>query len=162
MLDIKTSKLYNNDRTTHTLFLEDEPMSAPASAPRPSRHDLAVAVLWAVSFLATRAFLDHDLQRRLQLAGWIRFLVALVPVIPAALFLRAVIRGISRMDELHRRVHLEALVIAYPLAILLLMTLGLLQLAVDLPVEDWSYRHVWIYLPLFYFGGLALAWRRYR
>jgi hypothetical protein len=43
-----------------------------------------------------------------------------------------------------------------------LMTLGLLQLAVELPVEDWSYRHVWIYLPLFYFAGLGLAWRRYK
>lgn len=138
-------------------------MTTPDSAPqRHARYDLVVTIVWVLTFIATRAFLDHDLQQRLQLAGWIRFLVALVPVLPAALFLRAVIRGIARMDELHRRVHLEALVFAYPLAILLLMTLGLLQLAVDLPVEDWSYRHVWIYLPLFYLGGLALAWRRYR
>ena len=33
------------------------------------------------------------------------------------------------------------------------MTLGLLQLAIDLPPEDWSYRHVWAYLPL-----LLLHW----
>ena len=137
-------------------------MSAPASPTRRFNPDLAVAVLWVVSFLGTRAFLDRELQERLQLAAWIRFVVALIPVIPAALFLRAVIRGIARLDELHRRVHLEALAFAYPLAILLFMTLGLLQLAVDLPVEDWSYRHVWIYLPLFYFVGLGLAWRRYR
>lgn len=66
------------------------------------------------------------------------------------------------MDELHRRVHLEALSIAYPLAILLLVTLGFLQLAIDLPPHDWSYRHVWPLLPCFYFAGLALAWRRYK
>ena len=52
--------------------------------------------------------------------------------------------------------------IAYPLAILLLVTLGFLQLAIDLPAEDWSYRHVWALLPCFYFLVLAIAWRRYR
>lgn len=138
-------------------------MTTPDAAhQRHARYDLLVTIVWVVTFLGTRAFLDHDLQQRLQLAAWIRFLMALIPVIPAALFLRAVIRGIGHLDELHRRVHLEALVFAYPLAILLLMTLGLLQLAVDLPVEDWSYRHVWAYLPLFYIAGLGLAWRRYR
>ena len=44
----------------------------------------------------------------------------------------------------------------------LLMVLGLLQLAVDLSQDDWSYRHLWMLLPLFYFIGLAVAWRRYR
>ena len=87
---------------------------------------------------------------------------ALVPIFPTVLFLWFVVSAIRGLDELHRRVHLEALAIAYPLAILLLVTLGFLQLAIDLPAEDWSYRHVWIYLPCFYFIGLALAWRRYR
>jgi hypothetical protein len=38
----------------------------------------------------------------------------------------------------------------------------LLELAIGLDPKDWSYRHVWIYLPLFYFVGLAIAWRRYK
>jgi len=54
------------------------------------------------------------------------------------------------------------LAFAFPMAILLLMVLGLLQLAIPLSPEDWSYRHVWSFLPLFYFAGLALAWRKYK
>ena len=42
------------------------------------------------------------------------------------------------------------------------MTLGLLQRAIVLPFEDWSYLHVWVYLPVFYFGGIAIASRRYQ
>jgi hypothetical protein len=29
-------------------------------------------------------------------------------------------------------------------------------------MDDWSYRHVWAFLPAFYLGGLALARRRYQ
>ena len=125
---------------------------------RPGYAGLAVVALWGISYIAARFLLDRDLQ----LPQWARLTAALVPIIPSALFLWCIVAGIRELDELHRRVHLEALAFAYPLAILLLMTLGLLQLAIDLPVEDWSYRHVWIYLPLFYFLGYALAWRRYR
>ena len=57
---------------------------------------------------------------------------------------------------------MEALAFAFPLSIFLLMFLGLLQLAVELSPENWSYRHVWVFLPIFYFAGLALAWRRYK
>jgi hypothetical protein len=103
--------------------------------------------------------LDKELQLQ---PTWLRVAAALLPVVPTALFLWVFIAGIRSMDELQRRVHLEALVIAFPLAVLLLMTLGLLQLAITLPIEDWSYRHVWVYLPMFYFLGLAIAWRRYQ
>ncbi len=93
---------------------------------------------------------------------WLRVCVALFPLPFFAGFLWVFISGIRSMDELQRKIQLEALAIAFPLAILLLMTLGLLQRAVDLPFEDWSYAHVWIYLPLFYFGGVAIASRRYQ
>jgi len=97
-----------------------------------------------------------------QLAPWLRVTVALLPIIPTALFLWSVVSRIRSLDELERRIHLEALAIAFPLAILLLWTLGLLQLAINLNPDDWSYRHVWVYLPLFYFIGLAIARRRYQ
>jgi hypothetical protein len=118
----------------------------------------AITLFWLLSFVVARLVLDKDLE----LATWIKVTAALVPVVPTALFLWFVFSALGNLDELHRRVHLEALAIAYPLAILLLVTLGFLQLAIDLPMEDWSYRHVWAYLPCFYFLGLAIAWRRYK
>jgi len=118
----------------------------------------AVAALWAITFLGARLVLDKDFQA----PSWVKVAAALVPILPTALFLWFVVSAIRGLDELHRRVHLEALAIAYPLAILLLVTLGFLQLAIDLPAEDWSYRHVWVYLPCFYFIGLVIAWRRYK
>ena len=118
----------------------------------------AVTALWAVTFLGARLALDKDLQ----LPPWVKVTAALVPILPTALFLWFVVSALRGLDELHRRIHLEALAIAYPLAILLLVTLGFLQLAIELPTDDWSYRHVWVYLPCFYFIGLAFAWRRYR
>jgi hypothetical protein len=124
-----------------------------------SNKALAILVLWAISYLAARAALDTELHLQ---PTWLRVAAALLPVVPTALALWSIAGGLRESDELQRRVHLEALAIAYPLAILLLMTLGLLELAVGLNPQDWSYRHVWIYLPLFYFAGLCVAWRRYR
>lgn len=118
---------------------------------------IGLGALWVFSYFGARVALDN-----FQLDTSLRVVVALLPLVPFALFLWIVITGIRSLDELERRVHLEALGFAFPLAILLLMTLGLLQLAIDLPAEDWGYRHVWSYLPLFYFIGLAIAWRRYR
>lgn len=122
------------------------------------RYGWAIAVLWVITFIAARFLLD----RELALAPWVKLCAALAPVIPMALFLWSAVSGVRSLDELDRQVHLEALVIAYPLAILLLMTLGLLELAIDLPAEDFSFRHVWAYLVLFYLIGLAVSWRRYR
>jgi len=91
----------------------------------------------------------------------VRVVIALAPIPAFATFLWLFIRGIRSADEFERRMHLEALAVAYPLVMLLLMTLALLQRAIDLKFEDWSYAHVWYYLPLFYFLGLALARKRY-
>ena len=121
------------------------------------RYLIMAGVASVLSYLAARSAL-----KGFDLDPWGRVLVVLAPVVPTALFLWLVVANMRSLDELERRVHLEALALAYPLAILLLWTLGLLQLAVDLSPDDWSYRHVWVYLPLFYFLGLALSWRRYR
>jgi hypothetical protein len=42
------------------------------------------------------------------------------------------------------------------------MALALLERAVPLSPQDWSYRHVWFLLPLLYFASLGVARRRYR
>ena len=118
---------------------------------------ISAAVLWALVYFLARWLLDNH-----QLQDGLRVAVALTPILPFAIFLMLMLAGIRQMDELHRKVHLEALAIAFPLTMLLLMLLGLLELVIPLSPEDWSYRHVWQFLPLFYFLGLAFTWRRYQ
>jgi hypothetical protein len=118
---------------------------------------LLVGILWVLIYLLARWLLDSQ-----PLQEGLRIVVALTPILPFAFFLILILAGIRQMDELHRKVHLEALAIAYPLAMLLLMVLGLLELVLPLPMKGWSYREVWQFLPLFYFIGLALTWRRYQ
>jgi hypothetical protein len=126
---------------------------------RSSWAGIALFVGWAAPYMLARLALDKDLALE---SKALRIGAALLPVIPTIAFLWAAAAHIRSLDELHRRVHLEALSIAYPLAVLLLLTLGLLELAVGLNPNDWSYRHVWPFLPCFYFLGLAIAWRRYQ
>ena len=117
---------------------------------------ILTAATWVLVYLLARGLLDNY-----QLREGLRVVVALSPIVPFAFFLVLVLANIRQMDEFHRKVHLEALAIAYPLAMLLLMLLGLLELVIPLAPEDWSYRHVWQFLPLLYFIGLAFTWRRY-
>jgi len=91
-----------------------------------------------------------------------RLAIALIPIVPFAAFIWKFIASLREADELERRIQLEALAIAFPVAIVLLMVLALVQLAVPLNPDDWSYRHVWYFLPIFWLGSLSIARRRYR
>lgn len=115
------------------------------------------AAAWIITYFLARVFVENT-----GLSTGLRLFVALVPIIPFSIFLIAVLVGIREMDELHRRVHLEALAIAFPLTMFLIMLLGLVELVLPLSPDDWSYRHVWQFLPVFYFIGLAFTWRRYQ
>jgi hypothetical protein len=115
-----------------------------------------LGVLWLAMYFAARLLLKN-----LELPTGVRVGIALMPVPVFALYLWQAVRSIRGADEFERQVHLEALAVAFPLTLLLLTTLALMQRAVFLNPEDWGYAHIWIYLPLFYLGGLALARKRY-
>lgn len=112
---------------------------------------------WLLSYVGVRALVEQPVTTS---TTWLVILV-LVPVIPAALFLFYFITGMKELDELQRRIQLEALAFAYPLAMLMVITLGLLEFVVQLNPDDWSYRHLWPYLALFYLLGIIMAKRRY-
>lgn len=112
---------------------------------------VVIASYWAASQAA-----------RLQLPGVLQYGLIAVAVASTVWFLYVETSALRGLDELQRKIQLEALGIAYPIAIGFLMALGLLQKMVVLPPEDLSYRHVWPFLVLFYFVGLGIAARRYR
>ncbi len=114
-------------------------------------------IVWAICYIGALVVL-----REFQVQGWLRVAAALVPILPFVLFLSMVLAQIRSLDEMWRRIHLEALAIAFPLAVLLLMILGLMEMATGLSPDNWSYRHVWIFLPIFYAIGLVSSVRRYK
>ncbi len=54
------------------------------------------------------------------------------------------------------------LAVAFPLSLVLFMTLALLEIALPLDPANWSYRHIWPFLTIFYAAGLTIARRRYQ
>ncbi len=128
----------------------------PSGGRRLASRVLLSGTLSLLLFFAARFALEAT-----ALAAWLRIAIALVPLPAFAWFLWEFVHSVSDGDELERRVQLEALAVAFPLTLLLVMTLGLLQIAVPLPPEDWSYRHIWPLLYVFYMVGLMRARRRY-
>lgn len=118
---------------------------------------LRAGLVWGSTYALSRGLLElmPELDRNL------RVLVALAPIPVFVWFLWIWMKGVASMDELQRRIELEALSFAFPICVVLLMTLGLLELAVPLNPDDWSYRHVWAMMPALYYAGLWRAKRKY-
>jgi hypothetical protein len=117
---------------------------------------LVRGALWASMYLVARGLLRLDIE-----STPLRVAIALLPMPWFVWYLWTWFQGAAAMDELQRRIELEALGFAFPAAVVYLMTIGLLDIAVALPPEDFSLHHVWFMLPLLYYVGLWRAKRRY-
>ena len=86
----------------------------------------------------------------------LRALLALLPVAPIALVMRAIIRYIRDADELQRRIELEAVSISTALVSLLYMSGGFLQAArvIDVPA---SAAMIWVFPLVCLCYGVAKA-----
>lgn len=114
-------------------------------------------LLWVAFYVVARGLLETAIE-----PPSLRVAIALLPVPFFVWWLWTWMRGVGQMDELERRIELEALAFAFPIAVVLLMTLGLLDLAIPLNPDDWSPRHVWAMMPALYYMGLWRAKRRYQ
>lgn len=90
-----------------------------------------------------------------------RVAIALAPVPFFVWWLWTWMKGVMQMDELQRRIELEALAFAFPASLVFLATLGLLDTAITLNPDDFSLRHTWLMMPMLYYIGLWRAQRRY-
>jgi hypothetical protein len=135
----------------------DESMTHPETKGPSGALVLALLITWLVSYFAVRLTLEATPA----LPSGARLAMAFIPTPLFALFLWNFIKSIRAADELERRIQLEALAIAFPLALVLITTLGLAQRAVTLSFQDWSYNHVWPMLAVFYLAGVAIARKRY-
>lgn len=91
-------------------------------------------------------------------SGW-RVPVALVPLVPIVAALWAWVRMFRRMDELYRRIQLEALALAFGGTALLVIAYGFLEVAGFPRLTVWW---VWAVMATLWFVGLMVARLRYR
>lgn len=98
-------------------------------------------------------FLSTWLLKRVD-AEWLRALIALLPVPPIALILRAIVRYIRDTDELQQQIELAAVSIAAASVSMLYLTGGFLQLAkvIDIPA---AMAMIWVFPMICIVYGVA-------
>lgn len=116
----------------------------------------ALAGPWMLAWLVSTIALGY-----LDPSSPMRVAVALVPLPFFGWFLWRFMQLIRNSDELERRIQLEALAIAFPLAIATVMAFGLLERAGLQPVSGWPLKGMWVYFVIFYLVGRTIARRRY-
>ena len=117
---------------------------------------LFYGILWVVTYIICLLIV-----KELELSKTVGIFLSFVPAVAFAFFIYNFIKGVSAMDEVERRIQLEAAVWGFTLGLLMLMTLGLLDLVVKLNKEDWGYRHLIPYFFTFYFLGIFITKRKY-
>ena len=111
-------------------------------------------VVYGVMLFGSIALLTHvDVAR-----PW-RDLIALSPMLPAATTAWVVLRELSRMDELQRRIQLEALGFSFAGTAIVTFSYGFLE---GLGYPRLSMFSVWPILAMLWIVGLLLARRRYQ
>ncbi len=117
---------------------------------------LIYAILWCLSYVGS-LFAIKSLQIPIEASVVLTF----ISVLAFALFIYKFFRSIVFMDEVQVKIQMEAVVLAFALGLLLVMTLGLIDLFIVLNPEDWSYRFLVPIFIAFYFLGLFIAKRKY-
>jgi len=117
---------------------------------------LVRGLLWISIYLLSRGLLELT-----TVAPPVRVGLALLPLPFFVWYLWTWMKGVAAMDELQRRIELEALGFAFPATLVFLMTVGLLDLAITLEPKDFSLHNIWLMLPMLYYVGLWRAKQRY-
>jgi hypothetical protein len=117
---------------------------------------LVYAVIWCLSYVGSLfALKSFNIPKE---AG---IVLTVITVLAFAVFIYKYYRSIFFMDEVQIKIQMEAVVIAFALGLILLMTLGLLDLVIILNKDDWSYRFLVPLFVAFYFIGLFISKRKY-
>ena len=117
---------------------------------------LLTGLIWALTYIGCLFIL-----KKTEFSKPAGLMLSFLPTLTFALFIYFFVKGIGSMDEVERRIQLEATVWGFTLSLLLLMTLGLLDLVVSLNKEDWGYRHLIPYFFVFYFFVIFISKRKY-
>lgn len=115
------------------------------------------AAIWCFSYVGSLVALRTQV-----LSPMVGILLTTVTALAFIVFLYKYYRSIQFMDELQIKIQMEAVVIAFALSLLLIMTLGLLDSAIRINSYDWSFRHLLPIFVFFYFVGFFIAQLKYQ
>lgn len=118
--------------------------------------------LWALVAVATAVLSRILLRDSAGLSGSLRVTVALLPLLPAALYLRSLSKWIHRLDEMQRRLQLEAVCVACVGMLLVTLAADLLRTSSVLPKLNFGWEGYFVVTFLLYAISLASANRRLR
>lgn len=89
----------------------------------------------------------------------LRYLIALLPVVPVVLAVLVLARALGELDELQRRIQLEALAFSLAGVVLVTVTVGMLAMA-GLETPNWAW--VALLAAMLWGTGQFLAGRKYQ
>ncbi len=121
-----------------------------------TRWALLFALLSVVSALACGWAL-----RNLQPGTAMRVVLAMVPVIPTALYVLAMVGATRTLDELHQRIQLEAVTFAFVASLIASLAYGMLQKSGFFLQWPWDWEGIWAMLIGFWFIGTMISTRKY-
>jgi hypothetical protein len=117
------------------------------------KEGLTALALYSVTVVASIFAIE-----KFPLHGW-KIPVAVAPILPALLFVRAVLSFLGRCDELQARIHLQAFGFAFAGTAILTLTYGFLENA-GLPNLNWVW--VWPIMGTLWLIGAAVAKKKYQ
>ncbi|WP_266159224.1 hypothetical protein [Dyella silvatica] len=136
-------------------YLDKMVRSGPRQVDKRYRREFTAAM---TAYVLTMLFV-WPLQKQTD-QTWVVALIALLPMLPLSLLIRAMVRLVLGSDELQRRLHLEALAIASGVIGLLSMALGF-QIAAKVITLDGTILFM-VYPGLCFVYGLARCWTEWR
>jgi hypothetical protein len=97
------------------------------------------------------------------LPGAARGALALIPVVPLVAFFFKVVAWLDSLDELQRRIHLEAMLLQFSATGILVMGYGMLARVDAVPNFPVTTVYPWLWVAMFVFwaGGIGLVRRKY-
>ncbi|HEY3646297.1 MAG TPA: hypothetical protein VGM16_13235 [Gammaproteobacteria bacterium] len=133
-------------------------MNARISPAKASRRYQTQMVVASVTYIALIAGTMDTLRAKPPMTE--RVLLALLPALPIAWMVWAVIRYLNSADELQRRVHIEALALAAGITAFLSLTYGFLEDMAGFPRAPlWT---VFLVIDLVWVASGFVLWRRYK
>ena len=119
--------------------------------------ELSVAIFAYGIALVFTNLIYGNWEALLEESSW-RFILAIIPMVPAAFAVRAMVRQLQRVDELEKLIQLKCLAIAFGATAFLSFTYGFLE-GVGLP--KLSMFSVWPVMAAFWVIARLLVGRRY-